>query len=56
LNGFAQQALQKEIARLQVLPEKICSYQLGKGCSDATIVDGIVKEVLLQNDEYYMAG
>ena len=55
LKGFVQQALQKEIARLQILPDNICSYQWGKDCSDATIVDGIVKEVLLHNDEYYMA-
>jgi hypothetical protein len=55
LNGFAQQALQKEIARLQVLPENLCSYQQGKGCSDATIVDGIIKEVMLQNNDFYMA-
>ena len=55
LNGFAQQALQKEIARLQLLPETLCSYQRGKGCSDATIVDGVVKEVMLQNNDYFFA-
>ena len=42
LNGFAQQVLQKEIARLQILPENLCSYQRGKGCNNATIVDGVV--------------
>jgi len=48
LNGLAQQADQREIARLKVLPPNLCSYQKGKGCSDATIVDSIVKEVALQ--------
>jgi hypothetical protein len=52
LNGLAQQAIQKEIARLNVLLENICSYQKGKGCADATIVDGIVKEIALQNDSF----
>jgi hypothetical protein len=47
LNGLTQQAIQKDIAHLQMLPENLCSYQLGKGCSDATIVDGIAKEVAL---------
>eukprot|EP00590_Aulacoseira_subarctica_P005294 CAMPEP_0172416722 /NCGR_PEP_ID=MMETSP1064-20121228/3216_1 /TAXON_ID=202472 /ORGANISM="Aulacoseira subarctica , Strain CCAP 1002/5" /LENGTH=1681 /DNA_ID=CAMNT_0013154579 /DNA_START=343 /DNA_END=5384 /DNA_ORIENTATION=- len=55
LNGFAQQVLQKEIARLQILPENLCSYQRGKGCNNATIVDGVVKEILLQNNTFYMA-
>ena len=54
LNGFAQQAIQKEIARLQILPENLCSHQKGKGCSNATIVDGVVKEILLQNNKFYM--
>jgi len=55
LNGIAQQALQKEIARAKVLPENIYSYQKGKGCTDATIVDGIVKEIALQDDDHYVA-
>jgi hypothetical protein len=55
LNGFAQQALQKEITGLQMLPENLCSYQRGKGCSDVTIVEGMVKEVMLQNNDFYMA-
>ncbi|MFN9978349.1 MAG: hypothetical protein ACK53Y_00470, partial [bacterium] len=36
LNGLAQQAIQKEIARIQLLPDNLCSYQRGKGCNDAT--------------------
>jgi hypothetical protein len=55
LNGIAQQALQREIAKAKILPENIYSYQKGKGCADATIVDGIVKEIALQNDDHYMA-
>jgi hypothetical protein len=55
LNGIAQQAIQKEIARTKILPENVCSYQKGKGCNDATIVDSIVKEVALQNNDYYLA-
>jgi len=39
LNGIAQQAIQKEIARNRVLPETVFSYQKGKGCSDATIIN-----------------
>jgi hypothetical protein len=35
LNSIAQQAIQKEIARLKLLPENLCSYQKGKGCGDA---------------------
>lgn len=31
------------------------SYQKSKGCADATIVVGIVKEVALQNGEFYLA-
>jgi len=31
LNGLAQQAIQKEIARLKVLPENLCSYHEVKG-------------------------
>jgi len=30
-------------------------YQKGKGCSDATIVDTVVKEVALQNNTFYLA-
>jgi hypothetical protein len=45
LNGLAQQAIQREIARLKILPQNIVSYQKGKGCADATIVDNIVKEI-----------
>ncbi len=55
LNGIAQQAIQKEIARLKLLPENLCSYQKGKGCGDATIVNCIVKEVALQTDTFYLA-
>ena len=55
LNGLAQQAIQQEIARLKIIPENICSYQKGKGCADATIVNGIVKEIALQSGLYYLA-
>jgi hypothetical protein len=55
LNGLAQQAIQTEIARLKVLPENVYSYQKGKGCADATIVDCIVKEVALQTNDFYLA-
>ena len=55
LNGLAQQAIQKEIARLKIIPENVCSYQKGKGCADATIVDGIVKEVALQDNRCFVA-
>jgi hypothetical protein len=55
LNGPAQQAIQKEIARLKVLPENVYSYQKGKGCADATIVNYIVKEVALQMNDFYLA-
>jgi len=46
LNGIAQQAIQKEIAKHRVLPENVFSCQKGKGCSDATIIDCIVKKML----------
>jgi len=56
LNGPAQQAIQQETARLDILPENILySYQKGKGCTDATIVDCMVKEIALQNNEFYLA-
>jgi hypothetical protein len=55
LNGLAQQAIQKEIAHLKVLPEKLCSYQKGKGCGDATIIDCVVKEVALQSNTFFLA-
>jgi len=55
LNGLAQQAIQIEIAKLNILPDNLCSYQKGKGCSDATIVSCITKEVALQSNEYYLA-
>jgi hypothetical protein len=55
LNGLAKQAIQREIARLKILPENLCLYQKGKGCSDATIVDTVVKEVALQNNTFYLA-
>jgi len=55
LNGLAQQAIQKEIARLKILPQTIVSYQKGKGCADATIGDNIVKEIALQNNDYFLA-
>jgi hypothetical protein len=52
LNGIAQQAIQQEIANYKILPE---SYQKGKSCADATIVDAIVKESAIQYDDYYLA-
>ncbi len=55
LNGLAQQTIQKEIARIKLLPENLCSYQKGKGCGDATIIDNVVKEVALQNNSFYLA-
>jgi hypothetical protein len=55
LNGLAQQAIQKEIARLNILPPNIVSYQKGKGCADATIIDLVVKEIALQNNNFYLA-
>ena len=55
LNGLAQQAIQKEIAGRDILPETLCSYQKGKGCADGTIVDGVIKEIALQNDDNYLA-
>ena len=41
--------------RLKVLPQNVCSYQKGKGCADATIIDNIVKENALQNNDFYLA-
>ncbi len=55
LNGLAQQAIQKEMTRTHLLPDSLCSYQKGKGCSDATIVDTILKEVALQSNTLYLA-
>ncbi len=55
LNGLAQQALQQEIAKHKILPDGICSYQKGKGCGDATIVDTVAKEIAIQEDQYYLA-
>jgi len=55
LNGLAQQAIQKEIARLKILPENLCSYQTGIGCGDATIIDCVVKEVAIQSNTYFFA-
>jgi hypothetical protein len=55
LNGLAQHAIQQEIARQKILPDNIYSYQKGKGCANATIVDCIVKEIALQNDNFYLA-
>ena len=55
LNGLAQQAIQKEMARTHLLPDSLCSYQKGKGCSDATIVDTVLKEVALQSNTVYLA-
>jgi hypothetical protein len=55
LNRLAQQAIQKEFACTKLFPENLCSYQRGKGCSDATIIDTIVKEVALQKDDCYLA-
>jgi len=54
LNGLAQQAIQKEIVRLKILPEYLCSYQRGKGCSDVTIVDCVIKETALQSNTFYL--
>jgi hypothetical protein len=55
LNGIAQQAIQQEIAKVKILPDKVYSYQKGKGCSDATIIDSVVKEIALQNNDFYLA-
>jgi len=55
LNGLTQQAIQKEIAKLKVLPDNLCFYQRWKGCNDTTIVDCVVKEVALQNNTFYLA-
>ena len=55
LNGLAQQAIQEQIARIKLLPENLCSYQQGKSCADATIVDTIVKQIELLRNEYYLA-
>jgi len=55
LNGLAQQAIQKEIALLKVLLENLCSYQKGKGCEDAAIIDYVVKEVALQSNTFFLA-
>jgi hypothetical protein len=54
LNGLAQQAIQKEIARTNLLPDNLYSYQKGKGCVDAIIIGCIVKEIAVQNDDYYL--
>jgi hypothetical protein len=55
LNGLAQQAIQKEFSWNKLFPESLCSYQRGKGCSDATIIDTIVLEVALQKNACYLA-
>ena len=55
LNGLAQKAIQEEIAKNKLIPENICSYQRGKGCADATIVAGVVKEVALQKNDFFLA-
>jgi len=55
LNGLAQQAIQQELARNKVLPESLHSYQKGKGCNDATIVDTVLKEIALQSNTLYLA-
>jgi hypothetical protein len=55
LNGLAQQAIQQEISRLSILPQNIFSYQKGKGCADATIIDNIVKEIALQKNDHFLA-
>ena len=55
LNGLAQQAIQKEIARIGLLPETVCSYQKGKGCGDATIPDCVIKELIVQNNIFWYA-
>jgi hypothetical protein len=52
---MAQQAIQKEIARIKLLPENLCSYLKGKGCGVATIIDNVIKEVALQNNNFYLA-
>jgi len=33
----------------------LCSYQRGKGCGDATIINGVVKEAALQSNTFYLA-
>jgi hypothetical protein len=55
LNGLAQQAIQQEIDRNKLLPDNVCSYQQGKDCADATILDITVKESALQRNYYYLA-
>ena len=55
LNGLAQRAIQREIARLNLLSDNLYSYQKGKGCNDATMVDCIVREIAVQNDDFYLA-
>jgi hypothetical protein len=47
LNGVAQQAIQQEIAKNGVLPENVYSYQKGKGCTNATLIDSITKEIAM---------
>ncbi len=54
-NGLAQQAIQNENARVKLLPENLCSYQKGRGCGDATIIDCVGKEVALQSNAFFLA-
>jgi len=55
LNGIAQQAIQQEISKAKILPDNVYSYKKGKGCPYATIIDGIVKEIASQNNDFYLA-
>lgn len=55
LNGLAQQAIQQELAKHKMLPDNVFSYQKGKSCANATIIDGVVKEIALQKNDYYIA-
>jgi len=55
LNALAQQAIQQELARHKILPDNLCSYQKGKGCPDATILNTVTKEIALQENIYYVA-
>ncbi len=35
--------------------ENLCSFQRGKRCGNATIIESVVKEVTLQNNTFYLA-
>jgi hypothetical protein len=55
LNGFAQRSLHCLLSQHNVLPPNLCSYQKGKGCSNATLIDSIVQDVALEENQYYFA-